>query len=157
MTTISRMTHKNIVRYYQAWVEGADGGIQDSDDIEELSQLHIDENTAAMDHDGVLENKNDDNDDDDDDDNDNGWWTNSPQQDLLMVLRSNQNKSDDQESDSSSNSSWSDEGDEPQKGNGHYNRKDSGQLGNFRDNLHSESMVNLLEHENDHGLQVSRN
>ncbi|KAL7471057.1 hypothetical protein ACHAXS_011340 [Conticribra weissflogii] len=42
VTTISRMTHKNIVRYYQAWVEGLGGG--HPDDIKEEEEEDEDQN-----------------------------------------------------------------------------------------------------------------
>jgi len=72
VTTISMMSHKNIVRYYQAWVEhiggfvdvGDGGGVDDGVNLTEL--------TGAIDK--ALSNKEkkiDDDDDDDDDDEDN--------------------------------------------------------------------------------------
>lgn len=66
VTTISRMTHKNIVRYYQAWVEG-EGDQIDS----ELGK------TGSLD-DPVLEMINDDV-DEEDDESAKGWWTTAPQ------------------------------------------------------------------------------
>jgi len=42
VTTISRMTHKNIVRYYQAWVEGLGG--ENPDDIKEEKEEDEDQN-----------------------------------------------------------------------------------------------------------------
>ena len=43
VTTISRMTHKNIVRYYQAWVDGG----EDQDEIDDQNEA-IDEKSESL-------------------------------------------------------------------------------------------------------------
>ena len=74
VTTISRMTHKNIVRYYQAWVEG-DGEQGNNNGIleDEIPKSGtIDNKAQEMIHDEQEE-------DDDDSGSDQQWWANSPQ------------------------------------------------------------------------------
>ena len=76
VTTISRMTHKNIVRYYQAWVEGE--GHQSNDEDSVLESEIREPGTL---NNSVLEMIHDDDEEDDDDDDDGsaqGWWANSP-------------------------------------------------------------------------------
>lgn len=99
VTTISMMSHKNIVRYYQAWVEHVGGFVDVSDGggVDDNQEEGI-ENIIADDVDGVnlteltgeidkmLSNKekkndddnnnNDDDDDDDNDSNDSSWNSN---------------------------------------------------------------------------------
>lgn len=61
VTTISRMTHKNIVRYYQGWVEGG----ETAEPVEEVKLIE----------------KNDNEDEDEstsDEDENKGWWASSP-------------------------------------------------------------------------------
>lgn len=69
VTTISRMTHKNIVRYYQAWVEGGEGPTEDGakDDNVGPSKDVKDANESSS---GSSS--------DDDDKDSKGWWANSP-------------------------------------------------------------------------------
>ena len=75
VTTISRMRHENIVRYYQAWVEG-DGEQGNNNGIleDEIPKSGTIDNKA-------LETIHDEQEEDDDDDSgsDQRWWANSPQ------------------------------------------------------------------------------
>ena len=83
VTTISRMTHKNIVRYYQAWVEGGEetGAEEKIGEGREpiangggLPQSHTEKSG-----DGSSENGGQiDNDSDTDDTDEGGWWKTSP-------------------------------------------------------------------------------
>lgn len=71
VTTISRVTHNNIVRYYQAWVEG--DGADDGGGSSSLMQNNEDEfepSTTAV---KVIEEGSD-----EESDSSRGWWTNSP-------------------------------------------------------------------------------
>jgi translation initiation factor 2-alpha kinase 4 len=64
VTTISRMLHKNIVRYYQAWVEGGedtDTPIVEGPDDDENVQVVQSEDAESS-----------------EDEASSGWWTNSP-------------------------------------------------------------------------------
>ena len=63
VTTISRMLHKNIVRYYQAWVEGGEDA--DTPIVEEA----VNENVKVVQAED---------DESSDDEASSGWWTNSP-------------------------------------------------------------------------------
>jgi eukaryotic translation initiation factor 2-alpha kinase 4 len=58
VTTISRITHKNIVRYYQAWVEGG----ETTEQAEKVKTTDTEEANESS-----SEN-----------DESRGWWTNSP-------------------------------------------------------------------------------
>ena len=58
VTTISRITHKNIVRYYQAWVEGG----ENTEQAEKVKATETEEANESS-----SEN-----------DESRGWWTNSP-------------------------------------------------------------------------------
>jgi hypothetical protein len=143
VTTISRMTHKNIVRYYQAWVEGegVDATIEEGGVIEENSI----EKADVVD---LLVEAESDNDDA-------GWWTNSPnERDLPEEMQGLSNDSwEDSKSSSNSTSSWSEEVETP---SATLTEMDDGKKVPLSRDLHSASMVNLLEHENDQGLQVSK-
>jgi translation initiation factor 2-alpha kinase 4 len=104
VTTISRMTHKNIVRYYQAWVEGGD------------ADQALDEDAMIEDADCTAELLKDklENDSEDDGENDQGWWTKPPkQQGKSSSEEGVRNKSGGSETDESSSvqssSSWSED------------------------------------------------
>lgn len=61
VTTISRITHKNIVRYYQAWVEGGENSERpDEDKATESSEIELGKESSS------------------ENDESRGWWTNSP-------------------------------------------------------------------------------
>ena len=70
VTTISRMTHKNIVRYYQAWVEGgsSDGKAKTIDAIQEESNV-----ASAELGDGASSS--------DEDSDEGGWWASASPRD----------------------------------------------------------------------------
>lgn len=123
--TISRMTHKNIVRYYQAWQEGSGEGTISEDDGESLakstdsgSEKEKSSNDVSRQQHGENEKK----------EESDGWSVDS----------------DSGTSGSSSSSPWPDED------------TSSGFEKNTLQNqkLHRGSLVNLLEHENDHNFQV---
>ena len=128
------MTHKNIVRYYQAWVEGneTDDTIVETSVENRQSSSEDVKNTANL-----LDNGGE----NDAADNGDGWWT-SPPDDCngLNQVENDFNNSDDSSSDSSE---WDDTS----------NLGDNNEV--LRRDLHSDSVVNLLEHENDYILQVS--
>jgi len=121
VTTISRMTHKNIVRYYQAWVEGGTRTSAVSMEIEK----NVIESGGSIDAGGSESSS----------DSDGGLWTTSPSRDTGLASESEAqtdllSSRNDDDSDS-----WG-----------------SDKPSSFK-NLHSKSIENLLEHENDHGLQ----
>ena len=104
------MTHKNIVRYYQAWVEG---GGRDQAVIEEEDDDHHEDFVEDRD---VLASENAQSDGDDEDTE--GWWTNSPQE-RELAKGASQNRSWDSDSDDNdSSTSWSDTNDAPTANNG---------------------------------------
>lgn len=124
VTTISRMTHKHIVRYYQAWVEGSKPALQEDQTkpIQPNKNESCDESSSGS---------------------SSGWWTNSPVENHLLghmgngrsIMGSSSNDSDDLESENNVSSVER----EPGPGN-HVSTK------------HSESIVNLLEHEINHDI-----
>jgi hypothetical protein len=121
--TISRMTHKNIVRYYQAWQEGGSG-----------------EDTIAEDDgmDGASVDKSEGDINDESDVNGSDWWSKASEEEDEAPSRMWGNGSDsDASSSSGASSPWPDEDDSP-----------------LTQKLHRGSLVNLLEHENEHGFQV---
>lgn len=82
VTTISRMTHANIVRYYQAWVEG--GGVESSTSVDPIVEEENSQEKDNNNNEGEMESDDssqkdiltaDDEDDSSDDDRD--WWGNS--------------------------------------------------------------------------------
>jgi translation initiation factor 2-alpha kinase 4 len=90
VTTISRMTHKNIVRYYQAWVEGATRKTDAAawNDIEKEGEEKAESSDSSEDG----ENK--------------GWWTNSP---TLGSNRLSNNEKNQPAGDLSTEVDWDDE------------------------------------------------
>ena len=160
VTTISRMTHKNIVRYYQAWVEG---GPNDEIKDDTIKEEEDDENIEAKTDREVpstsegQQNQEVDDDDDDDDDQGGSWWVNSP--DTRGDIPIHQARNDDQSSSSSgelgsssTSTSWSDAGDDCIDSNDPFGTSNNSEAA--RDIKHSASVVDLLEHENDFGLHV---
>jgi eukaryotic translation initiation factor 2-alpha kinase 4 len=139
VTTISRMTHKNIVRYYQAWVEGAGGTdtIQEAVEIEEES---LEGDLQAGDK-SVEES---------DDDSSDGWWTQSPKGHRMTddMKRSLEMPSSDDEDSSN--------GPELIDAIPNSNRRGDIQanppLGSTSGSAQSESLVSLLEQESGYGL-----
>mmetsp|Transcript_7742 Transcript_7742/g.19117 ORF Transcript_7742/g.19117 Transcript_7742/m.19117 type:complete len:1794 (-) Transcript_7742:268-5649(-) len=104
VTTISSMTHKNIVRYYQAWVEGSDA--TDDSVLGKEEESESDETADGVDAtEDMLKANLEDESDDDDDDGD-GWWTTNPEKKDRRSLSKQISKSS---GDSSSSSSWSDD------------------------------------------------
>jgi len=130
VTTISRMLHKNIVRYYQAWVEGGEDvdtsveGEQDDDDAENVQDVQLEE---------VEEEESS-------EEESSGWWTNSPTEGVGEHLLSRGDDSGDFSEDSSA--SWVPEDD------------DTVDISNSRNmppkhNSHSASIQDLLGQEQD--------
>lgn len=107
VTTISRMTHKNIVRYYQAWVEG--GGVDTSSLSDEIVGNSADAAHLLKD---TLENSNQ-----SEDEEEQGWWSKPPNEDSAISKLNEglegQSKPltsfADIQSSSNSSSSWSEE------------------------------------------------
>jgi Protein kinase domain/RWD domain len=115
VTTISRMTHKNIVRYYQAWVEGGGNASTLDDDLsahngdeivgnaEDTADLLKDPLESASENDGEEVKQ--------------GWWSKPPNeiQDLTTRQEKSEGRSQTDTSShvpsapSSSSSSWSEE------------------------------------------------
>jgi translation initiation factor 2-alpha kinase 4 len=117
VTTISRMTHKHIVRYYQAWMEGS---------------KTIPEETVSE----PVKSAEEESGDDSSNGSSSGWWTNSPVENhLLGHLANRSNDSDGLESDNSVDS-----------------KKRNPSLEKSALDKHSDSMVNLLENEINHGI-----
>ncbi|KAL3895469.1 MAG: hypothetical protein SGARI_007438, partial [Bacillariaceae sp.] len=159
VTTISRMTHKNIVRYYQAWVEGGSGETTNTANVDAASDAGI---SQEADDDDVM-NTGDalatDDGDDSDDENDNGgdgWWASSPpDRDLPKEMQSRGSSSSSSDDDGSS-TSWSDTekgaedtswsvsntSNQPKSAVDKYKRSSTGDLSA------------MLEHENDHAFAV---
>lgn len=138
VTTISRMTHKNIVRYYQAWVEGEVETIEEATiEIDDK----IDENNDESDE-WKTDHANDDKDSSNSTDEANpGYWTKPPISKFFS-----EDSSDSESSDKSS------ENDETNDNDDNFVDLPSSP---GRNSLHSASFENLLEHENDHGFQNS--
>jgi hypothetical protein len=189
------MTHKNIVRYFQAWVEGP--GIRDDaideEEVEDDNNLlkavdsEEDDEFDSDEEEDVSAAVDDDDDDDDDDDGDEkadddasadqggSWWVNSPNEtELPMQMRervirqtsadstskgTKRQSNTDSFSSASSEASvdWSDEASSSRRGD--ENNEDTTfstyAFGQSK-KLHTQSMENLLEHENNYGFQVGK-
>jgi eukaryotic translation initiation factor 2-alpha kinase 4 len=137
VTTISRMTHKNIVRYYQAWVEGADEAVEESEKLVEEVAEQL----------GTFEES----DGDDSSTSSGGWWEKSPAErhlDPSVESRRNMKSSSSEEKNHSS----------IERLEGEALRKEdftsSSFLSESQDSeMHSNSKVNLLTTENDYDFQ----
>lgn len=89
VTTISRMMHKNIVRYFQAWVEGGSTETR----VEEEQQDVVEDENEPEDDESLEEGS--------------GWWTNSPTEGVPDALRSRGDDTEDLFSNASSDDgSW---------------------------------------------------
>lgn len=93
VTTISRMLHKNIVRYYQAWVEGGE-------DVDTSVEEEDEEDKNA----GVVPSE--EGDESSDEEGSSGWWTNSPTEGVGEHLLSRGGGADDFSEHSSDTASW---------------------------------------------------
>jgi translation initiation factor 2-alpha kinase 4 len=125
VTTISRMTHKNIVRYYQAWVEGgALAPRTPSDERGDQNEGHRPDDSSSDSSELDVEG---------------GWWTNSPlDRDVPAQMQAGGREP-------RVASSLDDFDDRSQSSDDQI-----GSSSTRLKSLHSDSMVNLLEHENDH-------
>lgn len=103
VTTISRMLHKNIVRYYQAWVEG--GEDVDTSVEEEENQNAIGDSTDVVGEGGESSSE-------EEEGNSSGFWTNSPTDGVSGHLLSRGNDTDDFSEHSSDSVSWVPEDDD---------------------------------------------
>jgi hypothetical protein len=183
------MTHKNIVRYFQAWVEGP-GIRDDAIDEEEVEDENNAVKAADSEEDDAFDSEEeedasaavDDDDDDEEADDDasadqgGSWWVNSPNETELpvqmqeRVIREtsadSKSKSTKRQSNTDSFSSasseasvdWSDEASSSRRGD--QQNEDTTfstfAFGQSFDKLHTHSMENLLEHENNYGFQVRK-
>ena len=143
VTTISRMLHKNIVRYYQAWVEGGkmDTQVEEAEaDAEDTTDIQI----------GPQEEESS------GDDSNPGWWTNSPIEDGIhqhLVSRGDV-ESDENPEGTSDSTSW---GDSIEDDTGDVAEDEIVNMSNPyemppRGDSHSASIDDLLN--NDHDFQV---
>lgn len=129
VTTISRMLHKNIVRYYQAWVEGGedvDTSVEEEEKDEDDDKER--ENVGAEDEDSSEEEEG------------SGFWTNSPTDGVGGHLLPRSNDTDDFSEQSSDGVSWVPEDDDTidmSNPRGMPPRRDS----------HSASIQDLLGHD----------
>jgi translation initiation factor 2-alpha kinase 4 len=113
VTTISSMTHKNIVRYYQAWVEGSDAtedsvlNEEDDEDDDVIDDVDTTEDILKANMEAES---------DDGEEGGEGWWTTNPDRKgrrsfskrSLSKSSGTSGKDDD-----SSSTSWSDDDEEP--------------------------------------------
>jgi translation initiation factor 2-alpha kinase 4 len=110
VTTISRMTHKNIVRYYQAWVEGAGEDTTNLDDA-------VVGNSGDAAH--LLKDTLETSSQSDIDEEEQGWWSKPPNENRASTILTDESDGptkpftsfSDIPSSSNSTSSWSEEED----------------------------------------------
>jgi hypothetical protein len=144
------MTHKNIVRYYQAWVEGASGNtgsaIPEEEDDDEEQDNQVDSGDVL-----ATDNRNN----DDDDDLSRGWWSDSPQDqnDLPKEMQSESSSTSWTSSSNVRSVSWLDVGSPSSALNGSNKAESENPL---RYKRTDSSLSQLLQHENDQGFGVSR-
>jgi hypothetical protein len=134
VTMISRLLHKNIVRYYQAWVEGCSMETQ----VEEVQDAAVEDGNISQ---------NDESSEQSSAGEGSGWWTNSPTEGIPDNLLSRGGETEDFWEGSSDDTNWVAEDDDTidmSNPRGMPSRRDS----------HSASMEELLGHEHDY--QVGR-
>ena len=123
VTTISRMTHRNIVRYYQAWVEGRE---------EELSDGEDDDQGISTINEKSVESESDDSSSSSDDEN--GFFSKKPTSNSNLQAYDDFSWSSEEDSDSSESDGENDTGREsstPAKGNiGNFDSDDESLLPN---------------------------
>jgi eukaryotic translation initiation factor 2-alpha kinase 4 len=143
VTTISRMTHKNIVRYYQAWGEGEIESIQETTLVKQHSTEDLDTKLEAVDaQEGEDEMSSADS------DLGQGYWAKPALGKFFSDDRddseSNGSKADESESDD----------DEQEDDFIDWENNDKPETHAASDHLHSRSMEDLLALETEHGIQV---
>ena len=153
VTTISRMTHKNIVRYYQAWVEG-DVDTIDEATLEKEFDTELDTTKSADFQ--IVGDDEDIEDSSDDSSSGQGIWVKPPPKGKFLSDSGEGSDGNGSSSSSDDASYASNEG----KNNGKRGYMDMSSDFKSSDtrnrSLHSQSMENLLELEHDHnGLQRS--
>ena len=146
VTTISRMTHVNIVRYYQAWVEG--GGDHDNNNNQNkvtntdpvIPEEDEHDNSSADQPDESSKDDSNDNDNDDDNDDDDFLSSNA----LPYEMQQQLDRADDDDDDS-----LFDYGDNNKIGNHGPQESHPAVPPQLRtsDRAHSTSVINLLERE----------
>ncbi|CAB9500620.1 eIF-2-alpha kinase GCN2 [Seminavis robusta] len=150
VTTISRMTHKNIVRYYQAWVEGEIESIEETSMVRELStDLDTKDDTpdGLDDEDGELSGSGH--------EYVPGLWAKPSMGKFFSDDGERMSSSESSgESDSDGDSGSEGDGDEDDDDFIDWDSSDNGKSA-ANNQLHSQSIETLLEMENDHGLQQS--
>lgn len=157
VTTISRMTHKNIVRYYQAWVEGGVSGdtggtIPEEDDDEDEQDPNL---VDAVD---VLATDDDLHTDEDEHDASGGWWSSkSPpdRKDFPKRMESSSRTSSSPSSSSVTSVAWSDDGRDPSSSLGVESQGTAGKPSDKYRRTDS-ALSQLLQYENEQGFGVSK-
>ena len=146
VTTISRMMHKNIVRYYQAWVEG---GAMETQVEEEQADV---EGTTDMQIGSQQEGESS------GDDSSPGWWTNSPIEDGLHPHVKSRGKGEQESSEGSSDSaSWEEctEGESAGIADDETIDMSNSRGMPSRSDAHSASIDDLLSHEQDFQVGIA--
>jgi translation initiation factor 2-alpha kinase 4 len=134
VTTISRLTHKNIVRYYQAWVEGG----TETTDVEPIEEEEEEGKSGEVGEGGEEEEELE---EEASEDSGQGWWTNSPTENVLPRYMDRRKSSTSVDEGSSESSIGSKEADE------------NPPLGSSICGLNSESMSDLLQQDNENDFQ----
>jgi eukaryotic translation initiation factor 2-alpha kinase 4 len=140
VTTISRMTHKNIVRYYQAWVEGEIESIREASTVKQHSTDFAAKQDTVDRHEGEDELSSSDS------DIGKGYWAKPT---LGKFFSDNGD-----DSESSVSKEVESESDDDEQGD-HIDWESSDQPEAVASNpLHSRSTEDLLALENEYGIQV---
>ena len=145
VTTISRMTHKNIVRYYQAWVEGDDkGNIEEAVKLERAFSADLAEGKTEM------EANQDDNDElsGSGDSNDGGGYWAKPSLGKFFSHDGDDDDDDDDDDEDDSSESDSSEDDATSEDDEFMDMTSMSKSKSSSQGRNSQSIENLLELEN---------